>query len=80
MIDNKGINSTAATAIEIPDEKQHNLFKNISEISSSLVVDGKARLLIIGERFGLTFNEIFVDDNCTVAFSEQDDPVNVRFL
>ena len=80
VIDNKGSNSTAATAVEIPVEKQRNSAKSLPEISNKLIIDGSARLLIVGEHFGLTFNEIFVNNFCTIIFSEQEDAVNIRFL
>ena len=56
VVDNKGIKLEAATTVAIPEERQHNSAKGLSELSKKLVVQGKANLIIKGEHFGLTFN------------------------
>lgn len=68
VIDNKGIKVLAATTATIPKERQHNSSKGISELSKKLTVTGKARLIIKGEHYGLTFNNLYVFDESWVEF------------
>lgn len=79
VVDNKGIRLEAATTVAIPEERQHNSAKGLSELAKKLVVQGKANLIIKGEHYGLTFNQLKVFDGSIVEFGQQEDSVNVRF-
>ena len=80
IIDNRGIKVESATGVTIPEWRQHNSEKGISELAKSLTVQGRARLIIKGEHFGLTFNDVFVYDNSMIEFGQQKDTLHVRFL
>lgn len=80
IIDNQNNPVAAATTILIPKSRQHNSQKNMSELAKGLVVRGQANLVIKGEHFGLTFDELRVEDDSVVEFFQQKDTVYIRFL
>ena len=80
IIDNEEIPVAAATVVKIPKSRQHRSEKGESELSKALVVRGQANLIISGEHYGLTFDELRVEDDSVIEFGQQTDTVWIRFL
>jgi len=70
VIDNNNYPVAAATTVKIPKARQHNSSKGLSELAKSLLVRGQANLIIKGEHFGLTFNELRVEDDSVIEFGQ----------
>jgi len=69
-VDNEQNPVVAATTVQIPKERWHNSQKGLPNIVKTLVVQGKANLIIKGEHFGLTFDSLQVFEDSAVEFGQ----------
>ena len=80
VIDNKDIKVESSTVVSIPEFRQHESSKGLSELTKVLTVTGKANLVIRGEHFGLTFDTLSAYSESRIEFGQQEDEVHIRFL